>query len=63
MRQRERQDDRPAPSTGASPQSGLDRARDEAKQFIAVGDDAINRALGNNDSEAFLRANSQRGGE
>jgi hypothetical protein len=64
MRQKERQDNKP-PNTGGSGDSGggLDHLREQANRFLAASDEAINRALGNGDSEAFLRANRQQGGE
>lgn len=40
----------------------LDRLRAAGEEFLAAGDEAIRRAL-SGDSEAFLRANRQRGGE
>ena len=41
---------------------GLTNAREAGQDFLAAGDEAIRRAL-SGDSEAFLRANRQRGGE
>jgi hypothetical protein len=41
----------------------LQGRRDEADSLLAAGDEAIQRALGNGDSEAFLRAGRQQGGE
>jgi len=63
MRQRERQVDRPPSGGSGEPESGLDQIRERADRFLAAGDDAIDRALANSDSEAFLRANRQQGGE
>jgi len=63
MRERERQDDRPPSGGGGEPESGLEQARERAERFLAAGDDAIDRALASSDSEAFLRANRQQGGE
>jgi hypothetical protein len=63
MRQKERQDDRSPSGDRGEPESGLDQVRERAERFLAAGDDAINRALANSDSEAFLRANRQQGGE
>lgn len=40
----------------------LEALRAEGQQFLLAGDEAIRRAL-SGDSEAFLRANRQRGGE
>jgi hypothetical protein len=63
MRQKERQDNRPPSGGGGGPEGGgLDRLREQANRFLAAGDEAINSAL-DNDSEAFLRANRQQGGE
>ena len=42
--------------------SGLMNTRDAGQDFLAAGDEAIRRAL-SGDSEAFLRANRQRGGQ
>jgi hypothetical protein len=63
MRQRERQDNQPSPGGGSEPEGGLDRLREQANRFLAAGDEAINRALANSDSEAFLSANRQQGGQ
>jgi hypothetical protein len=41
----------------------LQMARSEADRLLAAGDDAIQRALSGSDSEAFLRASRQQGGE
>ena len=63
MRQKERQDNRPPTGGGGDSGGGLDRLREQANRFLAAGDAAIDQALGNSDSEAFLRANRQHGGE
>jgi hypothetical protein len=64
MKERERQDYRPPEGAGGSSGgSGLDRLREQANRFLEVGDEAINRALADTDSEAFLRASRQQGGE
>lgn len=47
--------------TGAS--DLLQRVRSEGEGLLAAGDDAIQRALAGNNSEAFLRASRQQGGE
>ena len=49
---------------GASGGGGgdLDALRAAGQNFLAAGDEAIRRAL-SGDSEAFLRANRQRGGQ
>ena len=48
----------PAPGSGGS----LKKSRQKAKDLLAVGDDAIKKAL-SSDSEAFLASNRQQGGE
>jgi len=63
MRQKERQDNKPPTGNGGNPGSGLDQLREQADRFLAAGDAAIDRALANTDSETFLRANRQQGGE
>ncbi len=65
MGQKERQNDWPSNAGGGGDDagSGLDRMREQANRFLAAGDEAINRALANSDSETFLRANRQQGGE
>ena len=63
MRQKERQDNRPPTGGGGDPGGGLDHLREQASRFLAAGDEAINRALANSDSETFLRANRQQGGQ
>jgi hypothetical protein len=63
MRQKERQDNRPPSGGGGDSGGGLDHLREQANRFLAAGDEAINSALANSDSEAFLRANRQQGGE
>jgi hypothetical protein len=63
MRQKEREDYRPPTGGGGDAGGGLDHLRDQANRFLEAGDEAINRALANSDSEAFLRSNRQQGGE
>jgi hypothetical protein len=63
MRQKEKQDSGPSASGGGNPTSALNEFREQANRFLAVGDEAIDRALANSDSEAFLRANRQQGGQ
>ncbi len=41
----------------------LQQARTLGDQLLAAGDEAIQRALANNNSEAFLRAGRQQGGQ
>jgi hypothetical protein len=48
-----------APAAGGD---GLDGLRATAERLLAAGNDVIDRAL-SGDSEAFLRANEQHGGE
>jgi hypothetical protein len=65
MREKERQEYR-APSGGGGggdEGGGLDRLREQASRFLEAGDEAIDRALANSDSESFLRASRQQGGE
>jgi hypothetical protein len=63
MREKERQGN--IPSAGGSGDSGsrLGDLREQADRFLAAGDDAISRALASSDSQAFLRANRQQGGQ
>jgi hypothetical protein len=57
--------DKPQRQAGEGPDSNgaLDQIRSQADQMIAAGDEAIRRALARGDSEAFLRAGRQQGGE
>ena len=48
--------------TGAGNGGSLNRLRQAGADFLAAGDDAISRAL-SGDSEKFLAANRQQGGE
>jgi hypothetical protein len=63
MRQKERQDKSASTSGGGNPEGGIEHLREQANRFLAAGDEAIDRALANSDSEAFLRANRQQGGQ
>jgi len=64
MRFMERPDnERTQQPTGGDPGSLLESMRQEASQFLSAGDEAINRALAGSNSEAFLRAGRQQGGE
>ena len=45
-----------------TPRQNLERLREAGEEFLAEGDEAIRRAL-SGDSEAFLRANRQKGGQ
>jgi hypothetical protein len=66
-RLRERRDDQVSDqnresSTGVPDAQNLRRLRREARNILAAGNDAINRAL-SRDSAAFLQANRQQGGQ
>lgn len=50
------------PPSGTPAGENLDRLREAAELLLAAGGDAINRALSGN-SEAFLAANRQQGGQ
>jgi hypothetical protein len=64
MREKQRQDNASAAAgSGGGSGDNLDNVRAQADRFLAAGDEAINRALANSDSEQFLRANRQQGGE
>lgn len=41
----------------------LQQSRSDGDRLLAAGDEAIRRALSDVDSEAFLRASRQQGGE
>ena len=60
-RQREREDDPPATGPAGDP-NALDDVRRTGAQFLARADEAIARAL-SGDSESFLRAGRQQGGQ
>jgi hypothetical protein len=65
MRERERTSDeqqRPAASGGAPDGANLGAIGDAAARLLAVGEAAIDRAL-SSDSDAFLHANRQHGGQ
>ena len=63
MRERERQHDEPPQAGGSVPGSdNLGSIGAAAARLLAAGDAAIDRAL-SNDSDAFLRANRQQGGQ
>jgi hypothetical protein len=64
MRQRQRQDNRPPTGGGGDPGGGgLSHLREQANRFLEAGDEAIDSTLADIDSEVFLRANRQAGGE
>jgi hypothetical protein len=50
------------PPADPHPASNLDRLRSAAERLLVAGDEAIDRAL-SGDSEAFLRASRQEGGQ
>jgi hypothetical protein len=67
MSQRERINDRnqaqtQQPAAPVMPNQNLNATREAAERFLTAGDDAINRALSGN-SENFLAANTQEGGQ
>jgi len=47
----------------ASADERLQQARAHGDQLLAAGDEAIQRALAGSNSEAFLRAGRQQGGQ
>ncbi len=64
MKLRERRDIESANRipTAGSPGVGLDNVRQAGADLLAAGDEAIRRAL-SGDSEKFLEANRQHGGQ
>jgi hypothetical protein len=50
-------------STGEGPDNHLDLSRAEGSQLLSAADEAIRRALARSDSESFLQAGRQQGGE
>ncbi len=68
MRERERPrpsrdaGDHDPPAGGPADGGDIDRLRGEADRFLDAAEEAIARAL-SGDSEAFLQANKQRGGQ
>lgn len=66
LRERRREDDAGPggePSADGAPDGGgLQALRREGEEFLAAGDEAINRAL-SGDSQAFLTASRQQGGQ
>ena len=61
QRMRDPGDDRPAVPGGATP-ANLNAIQNAAARLLAAADQAISQAL-SGDSEAFLRANRQEGGQ
>ncbi len=65
MEERMREESRLRPSDGPeddSPDPAVAALREEGRRLLRAGRDAIDRAL-SGDSESFLRASVQRGGE
>ena len=59
-----RQDDtRTRTSGGGGPESALDSLRVRGRQHLDAADAAIQTALGTSDSETFLQAGRQEGGQ
>jgi hypothetical protein len=53
-----------APGNGGPASSDpLQQSRADGERLLAAGDEALRRALGSGNSEAFLRASKQSGGE
>ena len=64
MRFLTRQNDRQSQSaSGNLPDGGLNTIRAQGNDLLSEADAAIRRALGNGDSESFLRAGRQQGGQ
>jgi len=65
MRFLTRQDNQQTHSGGGgdAPEGRLDAVRAEGSQLLSAADEAIQRALAGSDSESFLRAGRQQGGE
>jgi hypothetical protein len=59
-----RQDEIPTRGTGGGePESGLESLRVQGRQHLDAADAAIRNALGTSDSETFLQAGRQEGGQ
>jgi hypothetical protein len=65
MRFLERREMQPPGGGGPSSDSGgaLDQVRSEADRLLEAGDEAIRNALSAGNSQAFLRAGRQQGGQ
>jgi hypothetical protein len=66
MRFLHRLNDLPGTPSGdgdSNPGDSLQQARSDADRLLATGDAAIQRALSGGNSEAFLRAGRQQGGQ
>ena len=62
-RQRIRDNNAAPPSSGTGDEGeSLEQIRRTANEFLSAGEEAIRRAL-SDDSEVFLRANRQQGGQ
>jgi hypothetical protein len=53
----------PGNGAGGPSAASLEKYRSEAERLLAAGDEAIRRALSSADSQAFLNASRQQGGE
>jgi hypothetical protein len=58
-----RQDNQGSGGDGPEPGDVLQQARTQGDSLLAAGDEAIQRALAGSNSEAFLRAGRQQGGQ
>jgi len=59
-----RQDDQVThANSGDLPEGGLDAARAQGSELLSAADEAIQRALAGSNSESFLKATRQQGGE
>ena len=58
----DRERDQPTAPAGAAPGGNLAQLKLAGEALLAAGADAINRAL-SSDSEKFLEANTQQGGQ
>lgn len=58
----DRERDQPPADAAAGSGGNLAQLRSAGEAFLAAGNDAINRAL-SSDSEKFLAANTQQGGQ
>lgn len=63
MREKVQENRAPVSGDGGGTGDNLEALRGQADRFLAAADEAINRALANSDSEMFLHANRQQGGE
>ena len=64
MRFLTRQDDQQTPTRSSEgPDGRLDAIRAEGSQLLSAADESIRRALAGSNSETFLRATRQQGGE